>query len=1110
MIKGRYFIFVIMMTCLSGCMNADLSVLSSNLKSTLALRPAYKSTSTMNIRWSTSGGSAQPDYFKLEYSADGGSTWVVADARITTAGSYDWLLSSLVPGSYKARLTAVISESQETIPLGDFLIDDQAPVAGAVQTIPVTEDTPSGFLLNTPTENDQYEIVIVTHPNKGTLTGCGNGPVLSCHYTPQLNNEADDSFTYKVIDRAGNESSLVTITVDLQPVNDLPVISTLACPTTVGENYNYSCTINATDVDLPSPLTLTYSLDVATTCSGWLGINSTTGEVSGTPAAAQVGTTCHVSVYAEDDQMGRSSSFAWDLTITNSAPIIVVSGGPYVISEDAPLATVIPAANVSSIEEATSTYSLVTPTVAGDHCEDFAMAPTATNYSIDPVTGAFSFRPAADYDGVCHIRIALTDGYPSTGYADVAITVNNVQDAPVVSANLLPCSSSATEDVAYSCTVAVVDPDPENLTITRDASDSCSWLTITPSADGRSVAVSGTPEDTHVGTCRLAVQATDPQAASDMEYLDITVNNAAPTLTLGTPTVLTEDDPAFVSLVQVLSDPQVSSLDEGQGTYSLVYTGLSGTACNDTAVVLTPASDVMIDPATGAVSIKPRADYYGTCYAKIHFDDGNGAGNSVVQQEISIVVNPVNDAPSITAVPATHEILLNPTGATPSSFSLTVDVGPTNEEAQQVQMICTNSNPTRLTVDCSQTRIGDGGLTIQLSATAGLDTSAVVTVKLKDNAGGTDESAVATINVSITDAVVLAAIATDTANYNIYSQAVAQYSGAVASSNRTFVVTVNSGVKVSSADPAQPAMRTGSLAAGARVRLINNGWIVGAFGAGGLASAGATGAQRMGQHGGTAFKIDDIYSQVTILNNGMIFGGGGGGGRGGTDNSDAGAGGGGAAGEGPSTAALSGTAGASGGGGGGALATSLAAGATPAGNYSPANGLSPTHGSAGQGGSSCLIGSGLGNNPGEAYFGRGGFGAGFGGGAGACSTTYGGGGGGGHFGGGGGSGGLADLGDGGNVNTDTNGYNGGNGGAAIEVPASVSVPADIAIEIIPGGGSQIAGCVWNDISGVYLSNVVSDTDINNRVLSYSSTASQSVNAPSSLKIWSNGRGKAYR
>lgn len=479
-------------------------------------------------------------------------------------------------------------------------------------------------------------------------------------------------------------------------------------------------------------------------------------------------------------------------------------------------------------------------------------------------------------------------------------------------------------------------------------------------------------------------------------------------------------------------------------------------------------------------------------------------------QEIALIVNPVNDAPAITAIPTSHEILLNPSGSTASSFSLTVDIGPANENSQQVQLICTNSNPTRLSVDCSQTRTGDGTLTIQLSATAGLDTSSVVTVKLKDNGGGTDESTVATVNVSVTDAVVLAAIATDTTNYNIYSQAVSQYSGAVASSSRTFVVTVNSGIKVSSADPAVPAMRTGSLSSGARVRLINNGWIVGAFGAGGLPAAGATGAQRMGQHGGTALKIDDIYAQVTVLNNGMIYGGGGGGGRGGTDNTDVGAGGNGGAGEGPSSAALSGTVGANTGGAGGAFATSLVAGTTPAGDYSPSNGIAATHGSAGQGGSSCLIGSGLGNNPGEAYFGRGGFGAGFGGGAGACSTKFGGGGGGGHFGGGGGSGGLADLNDGGNVNTDTNGYNGGNGGAAIEVPTSVAVPADIAIEIIPGGSSQIAGCVWNDISGVYLSNVVSDTDINSRVLSYSSTVSQSVNAPSSLKIWSNGRGKAYR
>ncbi|WP_374033721.1 Ig-like domain-containing protein [Bdellovibrio bacteriovorus] len=1102
---------IIMLLSLSACMNADLAILTSKITQTQNLNGAYKSTSLVPIRWSTADADIPPDYLKLEASADGGNTWMVIQDRMSNTGAYDWDISHLADGStHHLRLIAVVRDARETLPLGSFLIDDQPPVPGADQTVSVTEDVTAPFVLNTPSDNDQYKIQIVTAPARGSLSGCGGSSVLNCTYTPSLNNDIDDSFTYKVVDRAGNETAVVTVTLDLQPVNDVPVITTLACAGSIGENYAYACGINATDVDLPSPLTLTYHLDAATTCGPWLSIDANTGAVTGTPSAAEVGTTCHVAVYAEDDVGGQSAIFAWELAVTNSPPIVNVTGGPYIISEDAALAEVISGANVSSIEEAGSTYSLVTPTVAGDRCEDHAMAPTAANYSIDSVTGAFSFQPAPDYQGVCQIRIALTDAFPSTGYADVAITVNNVQDAPVIAAGLAPCAANIDEDDQYNCIVAITDPDPETVTVTRDVSDTCPWLTATPSGNGRVVTISGTPDDDDVGTCRLAIHAEDPQNATDVQFIDITIANAEPTLTIGTPTVLTEDDPSFSGLVDVLSAAAVSSLDEGLGTYSLDYTGLTGTACNDTSVVVTPASDFVISAATGAVSIKPRADYFGTCYAKIRFDDGNGAGNSVVEQEIAIVVQAVNDAPVITSIPTTHEILLTPGSATLSSFTLTVDVGPANENLQNLELICTNSNTSRLTVDCTQTRVGDGDLTVNLSASAGVDASATVTVKVRDSGGGTNESAVASVAVSMTDAVVLAPIAADTLNYNIYDQAVAQYSGAVAASARTFVVRVNPTVKVSSNDPALPAMRTGSLAATARVRLINDGLIIGAAGAGGLAPAATAGSLRMGQHGGTAFKVEAQYANVTILNNGMIYGGGGGGGRGGTDNSDVGAGGAGGAGEGPASAAVSGTAGASSGGTGGSPATAVAGGASPAGDYTPSNGVARTHGSAGQGGSTCLIGSALGNNPGEAFFGRGGFGAGFGGGAGACDITFGGGGGGGHFGGGGGSGGLADMNDAGNLNTDANGYNGGNGGAAIEVPSAVSVPADIAISIVPGGGSQIAGCVWNDISGVYLSNVASDTDINNRVLTYSSTASQNVNSPSGLKIWSNGRGKAYR
>ncbi|KHD87880.1 MAG: fibronectin [Bdellovibrio sp. ArHS] len=1092
-------------------MNASLEAFSSQLRATATLHPAYKPADLIPIRWATAHGTMEPDYLKLEASSDGGATWTVVEEKLENDGQYDWDVSALTPGPYKVRLTAFIRSSSEVIDLGSFLLDNQAPIVGADQTIVVTEDTPLSFILNTPTENDQYHLVFVTNPAKGTLTGCvANSAVLNCNYVPNLNNEADDSFSYKIVDRAGNESAVATVTLDVIPVNDLPAIQTLACPTTIGENYNYSCTIAATDVDLPSPLTLTYHLDAATTCGAWLTIDANTGEVSGTPGAPEVGTTCQVDVYAQDDVGGQSTRFSWNITITNSAPIINVTGGPYSLLEDAAFAVVIPGANVSSIEESGSTYSLVTPTTVADHCVDHAASPASSNLTIDATTGEVSFRPAPDYQGVCYIRIALTDAYPSTGYAEVPLTVTNVQDAPVVATNLTPCSSAATEDVLYTCTVAITDPDPENLTVIRDGSDNCTWLTETPSADGRSVTISGTPGDSDVGGCLLEIRATDTSAASHTQSLAITIANAEPTLTIGTPDVLTEDDPVFASsVVEVLADADVSSLDEGQGVYSLVYTGLSGTACNDTSVLATPASDILISPTTGAVSIKPRAHYFGSCFAKIRFDDQNGAGNSVVEQEIEIIVNPVNDAPTITSVPTTWEILLDPSGNKVENVPLTLSVGPANESAQTAELICTNSNPTRLSVNCSATRTGDGSVNIVLTATPGLDSSAVVTVKVKDSGGGTDESAVATINVSLTDAVVLAPIAADVTNYNIWQQAVSEYSTAIANSSRTFVVRVNPGIKVYSNDPANAAMVTGSasgaLATSARVRLINQGSIIGAQGAGGNDSG--VEAIRQGQHGGTAFQVYALHANVTILNEGFIFGGGGGGGRGGTDGLDGGLGFGGA-GEGPSSVATGGDVGASTGGAGGVAATALAAGMTSPG-YIPSNGSAQSNGSGGQGGSSCLIGLALANNAGAANFGRGGFGAGFGGAAGTCSTSYGGGGGGGYFGGGGGSGGLSDLGDS-NLNTDVNGYNGGNGGAAIQVPNSVVNPGDVNIVIVPEAGSQIAGCVWNDISQKYLTGVTNDSDVNSRTLVFSATSSQDVNAPSSIRVWNNGRGKAYR
>ena len=93
-----------------------------------------------------------------------------------------------------------------------------------------------------------------------------------------------------------------------------------------------------------------------------------------------------------------------------------------------------------------------------------------------------------------------------------------------------------------------------------------------------------------------------------------------------------------------------------------------------------------------------------------------------------------------------------------------------------------------------------------------------------------------------------------------------------------FVFIVNTGIYVRSVDPTLPSMRTGILQPGSTMKIINNGNIQAAGGAGGKgtdASGDSASALRRGADGGDAIYLD---MDATIDNtNGRIFGGGGGG-----------------------------------------------------------------------------------------------------------------------------------------------------------------------------------------------------------------------------------------
>ena len=461
------------------------------------------------------------------------------------------------------------------------------------------------------------------------------------------------------------DSNIESYTVTVTNVNDPPVASA-SCGTSGTEDSAYSCTPGVTDPDTMD--THTWSLDSSNDC-GWAAVNSSTGEVTGTPDNGDVGA-CTLAFKANDGTVD-SNVLSYSMTISNNAPSMTIADAAN-ITEDAPATEIRADADVQADDEGqgTTTYSFDHATTTGTKCND-----NAISLSIDSSTGAVTYQPAADYTGTCNIKVSFDDGNSGTVDDEFSITVDNVNDAPVITST---CSTAVNEDAAYTtCSPGVTDADSgDTQTWSLDASNDCSWASINSSSG----AIDGTPDNSHVGTCTLAFKSNDGTIDSNIESYTVTVSNTAPTLTIADASSINED----ASATEIRADGDVAASDEGQGstTYSFDHATTSGTKCNDNAVSLT------IDSSTGAVTYAPSADYNGTCNIKVSFDDGNGG---TIDDEFSITVNAQNDAPIISSTCAT-------TVAEDSAYSCTpgvTDVDSRSTSGPKKSVSCATACPFR-------------------------------------------------------------------------------------------------------------------------------------------------------------------------------------------------------------------------------------------------------------------------------------------------------------------------------------------------------------------------------------------------------------------------------
>ena len=237
----------------------------------------------------------------------------------------------------------------------------------------------------------------------------------------------------------GSASAASNSVTPLQP-NQAPTIAGTPL-LTVPQGSAYSFTPSASDADGGS---LTFSIANKPV---WANFSTTTGALTGTPAAEHVGTTAAIVISVSDGSLTAAlPAFSLSVTAVNAAPTI--SGTP-----------------ATSVNQGEAYSFTPTATDADNDTLTFSISNKPSWASFDSSTGALTGTPVkADVGSTTGIVISVSDGQLSAALAAFNIAVVNVNAAPTAVDDSFSLPFSL--DGSYQLNVLANDTDPDGDTLT--------------------------------------------------------------------------------------------------------------------------------------------------------------------------------------------------------------------------------------------------------------------------------------------------------------------------------------------------------------------------------------------------------------------------------------------------------------------------------------------------------------------------------------------------------------------------------------------------------------------------------------------------------------------
>jgi len=609
------------------------------------------------------GGSGRDRTLDITPAADqSGTTLVtatVSDGSLTASEDFQLTIDAVNDLPTITSVDDVTVEEDSAVPSISFTVDD-------------VESGGSGVVV-TATSGDQ---TLVQDANLDVIDTGGGDRTLDISLAP----DATGTTTISLVADDGTDTRTEQFDITATPVNDPPSISDPS-DTTLDEDTEYAVTPTVTDPDTGD--TTTFSI---TNQPSWASFDTSTGELSGTPTNADVGSYDGIEVTVEDSASATDTSEPFRVVVENvNDPPTIPDPGDQTTDEDADFSFTPTATDVDTGD--TLIYS-------ASGIPEWATFDTSTGQIFGTPTNA----DVGSYTGM-EITVEDESGLTDTT-APFGIEVRNTNDAPTITD---PADATLDEDTAYSVTLTANDVDVGDAA-TFSITNQPSWASF----DTSTGELSGMPTNADVGTYSdIQITVEDAAGATDTtDPFSVEVTNVNDPPTISDPADATVDEDTVYSVT-----PTVTNVDAGDTT---------------TVSITNRPSWASFDTSTGELSGTPtNADVGSYDGIEITVEDSGSLTDTTAP--FSIDVQNVNDAPTITAV---DDITVDEDAGVQTVTATVADV-----DADTGQLTTGYSVDGGPLFDTGNVSIGRNGATVTLDVSINADAVGTDTVTLTADDG---------------------------------------------------------------------------------------------------------------------------------------------------------------------------------------------------------------------------------------------------------------------------------------------------------------------------------------------------------------------------------------